>query len=79
MKTLIYKVVPDVTTQVAELMTGAVDWAYYIPSDLAERLSNVPSLKVTNAETFRVGFLSLNVANNTPADSPLRKEASARP
>jgi peptide/nickel transport system substrate-binding protein len=74
-KTLIYKVVPDVTTQVAELMTGAVDWAYYIPSDLAERLSNVPNLKVTNAETFRVGFLSLNVANNTPAESPLRKEA----
>src|SRR5690606_4418940 len=69
--TLIYKTVPDVTTQVAELMSGSVDWAYYIPNDLADQLSINPNLVVTNAETFRVGFITMNVGNNPPPDSPL--------
>ncbi|MBF9235488.1 ABC transporter substrate-binding protein [Microvirga alba] len=69
---LVYKTVPDVTAQVAELMTGAVDWAYYIPSDLAARMATNPKLRITNADTFRVGFLTLNVDNNVPPDSPLR-------
>jgi peptide/nickel transport system substrate-binding protein len=69
---LIYKTVPDVTAQVAELMTGAVDWAYYIPTDLTDRMKNNPRVTVTNAETFRVGFLTMNVANNAPENSPLR-------
>ncbi len=69
--TLVYKTVPDVTTQVAELMTGSVDWAYYIPNDLADQLRTNPELTVTNAETFRVGFITMNVGNNPPPDSPL--------
>lgn len=74
-KTLVYKTVPDVTTQVAELMTGSVDWAYYIPNDLADQLRANPQLAVTNAETFRVGFITMNIANNAPADSPLRDQS----
>jgi peptide/nickel transport system substrate-binding protein len=70
--TLVYKTVPDVTAQVAELMTGAVDWAYYIPTDLTERMGKNPRIKITNAETFRVGFLTMNIAKNPPEDSPLR-------
>ncbi|WP_201838657.1 ABC transporter substrate-binding protein [Microvirga zambiensis] len=69
---LVYKTVPDVTAQVAELMTGAVDWAYYIPTDLTERMRNNPRIKITNADTFRVGFLTMNIANNAPENSPLR-------
>lgn len=70
--TLIYKTIPDVTAQVAELMTGGVDWAYYIPTDLTERMAGNPRIQVTNAETFRVGFVTMNIANNVPEDSPLR-------
>lgn len=73
-KRLVYKTVPDVTTQAAELMTGSVDWAYYIPNDMADQLRANPQLAVTNAETFRVGFITMNIANNAPADSPLRDQ-----
>ncbi len=69
--TLVYKTVPDLTTQVAELMAGSVDWAYYIPNDLADQLRLNPDLVITNAETFRVGFITMNVGNNPPPDSPL--------
>ncbi len=69
---VVYKTIPDVNTQVAELMTGGIDWAYYIPEDQAERLRNVPSLSVVNAETFRVAFLLLDAAGKTSPDSPLK-------
>jgi peptide/nickel transport system substrate-binding protein len=71
-KRMVYKTIPDVNTQVAELMTGGLDWAYYIPDDQADRLKRVPKLKVVNAETFRVAYLTLDAAGKTNANSPLK-------
>ena len=69
---MIYKTIPDVNTQVAELLTGGLDWAYYIPDDQAERLKRVPKVKVTSAETFRVAFISLDSSGRTDPQSPLK-------
>jgi peptide/nickel transport system substrate-binding protein len=71
-KKLVYKTIPEVNTQIAELMTGGIDWAYYIPDDQAERLKRVPSLKVVNAETFRVAYLTLDAAGKSDQNSPLK-------
>lgn len=71
-KRMVYKTVPDMNTQVAELITGGLDWAYYIPEDQAERLRKVPKVKVTNAETFRVAYLTLDAAGKADPNSPLK-------
>ncbi|MCS4244059.1 peptide/nickel transport system substrate-binding protein [Rhizobium sp. BIGb0125] len=71
-KTLVYRAVPDVNTQVAELISGGVDWAYYIPADQADRLKMMPMVDVVNADTFRIGFLTLDAAGLSDAKSPLK-------
>jgi peptide/nickel transport system substrate-binding protein len=71
-KTLIYRAIPDVNTQVAELISGGIDWAYYIPSDQAEKLKRLPMVNVINAETFRIGFMTLDAAGETDPNSPLK-------
>lgn len=70
--TLIYRAIPDVNTQVAELISGGIDWAYYIPSDQAERLARMPMVDVINAETFRIGFLTLDAAGLSDPNTPLK-------
>jgi peptide/nickel transport system substrate-binding protein len=69
---MVYKTVPEVNTQVAELLTGGLDWAYYIPEDQAVRLRQVPKVKVVNAETFRVAYLTLDAAGKSDPQSPLK-------
>ncbi len=71
-KTLIYRAIPDVNTQVAELISGGIDWAYYIPADQAEKLKRMPMVDVINAETFRIGFLTLDAAGLSDPNSPLK-------
>ncbi|MBS1210414.1 MAG: hypothetical protein H6R19_2812 [Proteobacteria bacterium] len=71
-KTLIYRNIPDVNTQVAELISGGVDWAYYIPNDQAARIERMPNITVKNAETFRIGFITLDAAGLSDPNSPLK-------
>lgn len=71
-KTLVYRAIPDVNTQVAELIGGGIDWAYYIPVDQAGKLKMMPMVDVINAETFRIGFLTLDAAGLSSPDSPLK-------
>ncbi|CAN5447329.1 ABC transporter substrate-binding protein [soil metagenome] len=71
-KTLVYRTIPDVNTQLAELIGGGVEWAYYIPNDQAARLEKMPMVKVTNADTFRIGFLTLDAGGLSDPNSPLK-------
>ncbi|MFT4174795.1 MAG: ABC transporter substrate-binding protein [Rhodocyclaceae bacterium] len=71
-KTFVYRNIPDVNTQVAELISGGIDWAYYIPNDQAARLEKMPMVTVKNAETFRIGFITLDAAGLSDANSPLK-------
>ncbi|MFT4066656.1 ABC transporter substrate-binding protein [Paraburkholderia sp.] len=71
-KTFIYRNIPDVNTQVANLISGGIDWAYYIPNDQAQNLARIPTLNVTNAQTFRIGFLTLDAAGLSDPNSPLK-------
>jgi len=66
--TIRQRTIPEVTTKVAELMTGGLDWIWRVPKDQAEKLAGRPELKVDFAETMRVGFLYFN----NVADSPFK-------
>lgn len=62
---IVWRTLPEMNTQMAELMTGALDWIYLVPPDQAEKLSMVPHITVTPAETMRVGFLQFDSADRS--------------
>lgn len=59
---VVQRTIPDMTTMMAELITGGLDWVYMIPGELAEKLERIPSLTTACAETMRIGFLQLDAA-----------------
>lgn len=66
---IVFRTIPDLNTQLAELMTGGVEWAWRIGKDEAEGLRGMPNLTVEDAETMRIGYLTMNAAG-TGGDSP---------
>lgn len=71
------RIIPDLQTQVAELMAGRLDFAQDMPPDQAENLRLNPSLKVLYGDTIRITFLSLD-ATARAGDSPLKDERVRR-
>ncbi|HET7849001.1 MAG TPA: ABC transporter substrate-binding protein [Pseudolabrys sp.] len=74
---LVFRVVPDAETRLAELMTGGVDWIWRVPKDQATQLKSAPNITVLSAETMRVGFLQFDALGRTPAAVPF-KDARVR-
>jgi peptide/nickel transport system substrate-binding protein len=58
---VVYRTIPDVSTQIAELLSGGVDWIWRVPQDQAEPMSGVPGITVSADETMRISFLSMNL------------------
>lgn len=67
-----FRVIPDPETQVAELMTGGLDWIWRVQADQAKQLGAVPNITVLAAETMRVGFLQLDSQGRAPGSEPLK-------
>ncbi len=72
-----FRIIPDPETQVAELITGGVDWIWRVQADQAGQMSAVPNIDVLAAETMRVGFLQLDATGRSPGSAPL-KDARVR-
>ncbi len=62
---IVWRTLPEINTQMAELMTGALDWIYLVPPDQAEKLAKVPTLTVTPAETMRIGYIQFDAVNRS--------------
>ncbi|MFG1311764.1 ABC transporter substrate-binding protein [Xanthobacter tagetidis] len=69
---LVFRIIPDQETQLAELMTGGVDWIWRVQADQAKQLEAAPNLTVLAAETMRVGFLQLDAQGASPGSEPLK-------
>ncbi len=63
--TVIYRTIKDPEAQIAELVTGGVDWIWGVPPENAAMLDVMPQLKVVSAPTMRMSFLSLDAAGRT--------------
>ncbi|KJK25162.1 ABC transporter substrate-binding protein [Burkholderiaceae bacterium 16] len=70
--TLKFVIIPDPETRVAQLMTGAVDWLWRVPSDQADAMRSMPNLTVQSGETMRVGFLMMDAKGNSDPKSPFK-------
>lgn len=72
-KKIVYRSVPDSATQMGDLMSGGLDWMWYVPSDQAKRLSSVKNLSVQSAESMRFSFLSMNTREMATPNPLLKK------
>jgi len=66
-----FRLVPEQATQLAEIMSGGLDWIWRVPADQAKQLATVPTLKVQGVESMRIAFLHFGSSDKAPA-SPLK-------
>lgn len=65
-----FRTIRDPEAQIAELVTGGIDWIWGVPSENAEILSQQPGISVASAPTMRMSFLSLDAAGRS-GDTPV--------
>jgi peptide/nickel transport system substrate-binding protein len=64
-KYIVWKQIPDKNTQVAELLTGGVDWIWRVVPDQAKNLWKNPNLTVVGSETMRIGYVGMDAAGRS--------------
>lgn len=77
---IVWRTIPDNNTQMAELMSGGVDWLWQVPADQAERLSSMGRHQVKNEATMRIGYLGFDASDrfgDTPFDDIRVRKAVA--
>ncbi len=67
---VIIRLVPEMNTQIAELMTGRASWLWRVPPDQAERLAKMKKITVKNGMTMRIGYIAMDAANKTGKNPP---------
>lgn len=72
-KTVIFRTIPDLSTQQAELISGRVNWMYNVPADVAANIGATGYAVHLTGPTLRVNFIPLDAAGYTGAGNPLTK------
>ncbi len=66
--TVVFKTVPDTEAQIAQLLTGEIDWIWDVPKDKAKDLKSSGRVQVVNAKTFRISYLTMDRAGRSGKD-----------
>jgi peptide/nickel transport system substrate-binding protein len=69
-----FRTIKEMNTQLAELMTGGLDWVWDVPKDQAERLKGAGPIQVVNAKTMRVSYLAFDVDGDSGQDFFTKKK-----
>ena len=56
-----FRTIKESNTQIAELITGGLDWIWDVPKDQAERLGDLGPITVENAKTMRISYMAFDV------------------
>ncbi len=73
-KKITIRTIPDYSTQAAELMSGGVDWAFNVPTDIAEDVGKSGRAQFVGAPSMRVGFIVMDAAGIVQKDGPMTKK-----
>lgn len=65
---LVYRSIPNIESQVAELLSGGVDWIWSVPRDSVKQIDALPHLTVREGGTQRFSFLSLDATGRSSTD-----------
>lgn len=66
------RTIKDVNTQLAELMSGNLDFMWNFPADVAQNLEGTGEFNVMRKPGLRVGFLELDAAGRSSEKSPFK-------
>jgi peptide/nickel transport system substrate-binding protein len=72
-RTVTFRVVPDVSTRVADLRTGRADIVRQLGPDEAVALKSEQQLKVLSVPTERIGYMFINALSGPTADVRVRR------
>ncbi len=72
-KNLYVRFVPDLATEMTELLAKKVDWIWNINPDQVDSVNRVPGLMAVAQESMRIGYLSIDAAGRSGTDNPLTK------
>jgi peptide/nickel transport system substrate-binding protein len=56
-----FRTIKESNTQIAEMLTGGLDWIWDVPKEQAERLNDMGTVTVENAKTMRVSYMAFDV------------------
>lgn len=62
-----FRTIKEMNTQMAELMTGGLDWIWDVPKEQAERLKETGQIQVVNAKTMRISYIAFDVDGSSPS------------
>ena len=62
---IVYRTITDNEAQLAELLTGSVDWIWGVPPENVKRLNDMGTVVVKGAPTTRMSFLILDAAGRS--------------
>lgn len=65
---IVQRTIPDPQTQVAELLSGRVDWIWQVAPDIGDRLKSRPNITVLAGETMRFAYLSMDATGRSGTD-----------
>jgi peptide/nickel transport system substrate-binding protein len=68
--------IPDRQTQLAEILSGGVDFLMHVPKDQADQIKIMPNLQVVSGETMRIVFMQINSQETSPF--PMLKDVRVR-
>ena len=68
---IVQRTIPEKTTQIAEILSGGLDWMWYVPTDQVDKIKTVPGLTTAAGETMRIGYLYMDAAGRS-GKSPLQ-------
>ncbi|MDH3741450.1 MAG: ABC transporter substrate-binding protein [Hyphomicrobiales bacterium] len=69
-----FRTIAESNTQLAELLTGGLDWIWDVPKDQAERLGDNPAVTIENAKTFRISYMAFDVDGDSGTDVFTKKK-----
>lgn len=57
---IVQRTIGETQTQVAELISGRLDWIWQVPPDLAKNLSTRKDVKIVTGESMRISYMTLD-------------------
>ncbi|MEO1650362.1 MAG: ABC transporter substrate-binding protein [Pseudomonadota bacterium] len=69
-----FRTIKEQNTQIAELLTGGLDWIWDVPKEQAERLGATGQVTVKNEKTMRVSYMAFDVDGDSGTDAFTKKK-----
>ncbi|MDR1419448.1 MAG: ABC transporter substrate-binding protein [Treponema sp.] len=71
--TLVFKIIPEDTTRVIALQTGAVDFCVNLPQDMLDQISSDRNLNLTTVDTYSLNYVAFNTLRAPMNDANVRR------